>query len=109
MELIFEFAGDMVVIKIQGADVTFATSQTNFNQFVPIEAIRLTKEGILKEHPDLKDNPDMRNIAIKRFKEHIKNLGGENKIKDYVIEELENQGYILRTIKKEGFRPVKVK
>jgi hypothetical protein len=51
----------------------------------------------------------IRQEGLKRFKEHINNLGGEEKIKDYVVEELRKSGYVLKIIKKEGFRPIKVK
>ena len=111
MELTFEFAGDVVVVKIKGHDVTFATSITNFQTFVPIESIKLSEQEILKEHPDLKDLEfgEMRKEAIERFKTYLKKLDGENLIKDYVVLELEQQGYILKMIRREGFRPIKVR
>ena len=75
MILTFEFAGDFVKVKILGNNVTFASSP-NLNRYVPINFLRLTKEGILKEHPDLKDLSFqvMKEEAIKRFKEHITEL-----------------------------------
>jgi len=111
MELYFELAGDVVIVKIVGFNVTFATSQVELTQFYPIEALRLSKTGMLREHPDLKGMSewDMKLETIKRLKEHIKKLKTEDKIKDYIIEELSKQGYSIKMIKRKGFRPQKVK
>jgi hypothetical protein len=111
MELTFQLGNEMILVRILNRNITFATAQTNFQHFVPIDCLRLSKDGILKEHPDLKNLSDgkIRQEGLKRFKEHINNLGGEEKIKDYVVEELRKSGYVLKIIKKEGFRPIKVK
>jgi len=111
MEMVFELAGEIVIVKIQGRNILFSNSATQFNQFVPLEFLKLSKEGILKEFPDLKDKPEaeMRQEAIRRFKEYVKKLGGEKEICDYVRKEFENMGYKLKSIKKEGFREVKFK
>lgn len=111
MELVFELGAEVVIARIEGHNILFSNSQTNFQQFVPVENLKLSTEGILKEHPDLKGLPkgEMRQEAIKRLKEHIGNLGGENEVMDYIVEELKKCGYSLKVIKKKGFRPVKVK
>jgi len=111
MELVFQFGNEMIIIKIRDGTILFSNSTTNFQQFVTIDGLKLTKEGILKEHPDLKDlnDTEMKAEAIKRFKDHVKALGNENKIKDYVVKELGKSGYILKVVKKEGFRPIKIK
>jgi len=98
MQLVFEFGGDMVIVKIKDREVKFATSDTNFQQFVPIDNLKLDIQGILKEFPDLKGKPDreIRKEAVKRFKEKLDNLGGDMEIKDYVIKELRSRGYVLR-------------
>ncbi len=111
MKLTFELAGDITIVKIQGTNITFANSDTNFMQFVPIKLLRLSKDGIIKEHPDLKDLPynEMRDEAIKRFNEYVKKLEGEETIKDYVAKELEKFGWKLISIQKEGWRVKKIK
>ena len=109
MELYFKFGNEIVIVKIEGTNVLFANQMTNFQQYFPIAALKLNKEGILKEHPDLKDlgDEEIKSKGIERFKEHIKTLGNENRIKDYIVKELTNCGYVLQGFKKGGFRYVK--
>jgi hypothetical protein len=111
MLLIFEFAGDYVQIKIAGHNILFSTSQTNFQTWTPIDGLVLKKAGIIKQFPDLKDLElgEMRIEAIKRFKEHIKTFDNEFRIKDYLVKELTPQGYILKSVQREGHRPQKIK
>jgi len=111
MILTFVFADTIVKVKIDGHSVTFANADSNYLQFVPINCLRLTEEGILKEHPDLKDKPfgEMKKIAIERFKKFVSLLSNEETIKDYVIKELQNSGYKLKLVEKNGFRPQVIK
>jgi len=106
MKLIFELGGDFVFVKIEGKNVSFANSLTNFQQFVPIKFLKLSTEGILKEFPDLKELPEkeMKQEAIKRFRNHIKTLGGEEEVRRYIGKEFVGMGYTLKSIQKEGFR-----
>ena len=110
MLLVFKLADEFVKVKIETGSVTFSNSSFNFQMFVPIDNLKLSREGILKEHPDLKDmeENEMKTEAIKRFKEHIKNLGGENEIKSYVIKELNSSGYALKLIEQDGFRSKRI-
>jgi len=111
MMLTFELGGEVILVKVLGNNILFTTSETNFQQYAPIDGLRLSKDGILKENPDLKDlpNTELRKKAVERFKEHIKKLDNEGKIGDYLILELGKCGYQLKTIQKEGFRVKKVK
>lgn len=97
MELTFEFGNEVIIVRIKGHNVLFSTSQTNFQNFYPIEGLKLSKDGILKEHPDLKNLSDdeIRKEGIRRFKKKIVDLGGENEIKDYIVNELSSIGYSL--------------
>jgi len=111
MKLVFEFGGEYVFVIINGHNLLFSTSQTNFQQYAPIEGLALKKAGILKQFPDLKDMEpgEMRAEAIRRFKEHVKTLENEYRIKDYVVDELTKQGYILKSTQIDGHRAQKVK
>ena len=106
MELVFTYHGEPIIVKIEGHSVTFATQQHGINLFVPIERLQLSHEGIIKEHPDLKDwnYSDAKVEAIRRFKNHVQSLEGENRIKEYVTFELEKIGYKLISVKMNGFR-----
>ena len=66
---------------------------------------------MIKEHPDLKELSDneMRVEVLKRFKKKIGEMENQEKIKDYVIKELESQGYVLKMLRRKGFRPQKFK
>jgi len=76
-----------------------------------LERLRLSKSGILEEHPDLKDHtyPEMCAEAIRRFKVLLWGMDSEERIKEYVIKELNKYGYKLIKIEQEGFRPQKVR
>lgn len=111
MELSFQLGNEFIIVRIKGHSVTFANEFTHFTQFVPIDLLILSKQGILKEYPDLKDFPDgkLKEEAIKRFKEHIKNFQTENEIRDYIILDLAKHGWTLKNIRREGFRDVKIR
>ena len=108
MDLIFELGGDMALVRFSGNDVVFSTSDSNFQQYSPIEGLRLSRDGILKEFPDLKksnlSDGELRGEAVKRFKEKIRGFETDLETKEYLIEEFENMGYTLKTIKKKGWR-----
>ena len=103
IELIFEFAGDYVLVKIQGWNITFGN--TNYGtRLAPIECLRLDRSGVMNEFPDLKDDPNWRDEAIKRFKDKIKHMRSEEQIAEYIIEDLKKFGYIPKWKQKGGFR-----
>lgn len=110
MQLVFQLADEIVLIKILGNTIWFSNSSTNFQKFAPIEGLRLKKEGILKEFPDLEglELVEMRQKAIERFKDKIKTLDSEPRIKDYIVNEMIKMGYTLKSIQREGFRPEKI-
>lgn len=110
IKLLFELGNEIVIVMVEDNNVSFANYNTNYSQFVPIDKLRLNVQGILKEFPDLKDIPekDAHSEAIFRFKQHIKTLRDEDKIKDYVTNEFQKMGYTLKSIKRNGFRPINV-
>lgn len=111
MEITFQRAAEIVVVRIKGNHLLFSTITTNFQQFVPIDYLQLNVDGILKEFPDLKGMPvkEMRIEALSRLKEHIKGISGEEEIKKYILEELEKYGWDAILLKKDGFRPMRLK
>lgn len=70
--------------------------------------LQLDYNGVLLEHPDLKDNPEWKKIAIERLMAHVKSLGSEDKTIDYVVSELKPKGYKPLFKRKDGFRPIKL-
>jgi hypothetical protein len=109
MELVFKFGNEIVVVKIKGSQVTFTTMQSLLKTFVPIDALKLSRAGVIKEFPDLEDSEDWKQEAIRRFKKHIRSLTSEQQIMNYLIKDLEPHGYKLYSIRRDGFRTKKVK
>lgn len=103
IELIFERGPEIILIRIRGHDVTFSNSIQGAI-YSSIDGMKLDYEGVIKEHPDLKDREDWNKEAIKRFKEKIKSYENEKDTSNYIIKELKSIGYIPMYKKKQGFR-----
>lgn len=106
MRLLFNYGNEVVIVSIEGTNVTFANQQTAYNVFVPIDALKLSLSGIYKEFPDLQglEYNKAREETIKRFKDKISKMGNENEIAAYIMDDLQNYGYVLKSIIKNGFR-----
>lgn len=103
----FKIGGDMISVKVEGNNLFFFDIGTG--QIAPIEGLRFSKAGVLKEHPDLENNPDWRKIAIERLKEHMKKIRKEIDKIYYIKDELNKFGYEPINFAKKGFRPQKFK
>ena len=100
--LIFSFGTETIEVKIEKPNIFFRTSQ--FQQFGDIDGIKLNKQGVIKEFPDLKDNKDWEKITRERFKKKVKTMKTEKEIVDYVIKELTKYGYKILYSQEKGFR-----
>lgn len=98
----FRIGGDMISIKVEGNNLFFFDVGTG--QISTLEGIRFSKAGVLKEHPDLKDNPEWKKIAMERLKEHIKKFKTEMERIFYIKDELVKFGYEPLSYAKKGFR-----
>ncbi len=78
-------------------------------QITTIEGLKLNYAGVIKEHPDLKDNDDWRKEATKRLKKHMKNLTSEKAKMEYIKDELTKHGYDAMYYQRAGHRPTKFK
>jgi hypothetical protein len=101
--VIFQFGGEIVETRIENHNVFFRTSSYG-TQFVPFENLQLSKEGVIKEFPDLENDESWRQKAVNRFKDEMKRLGNESKIADYIIKELSKYGYVPKYKQRQGFR-----
>lgn len=106
--IVFQFRGQIIEVRIDGTNCLFRTDKFG-GRFFTIENLKLDKKGVIKEHPDLKDNDEWRTEAIKRFNEHLKKMGSEIERKDYVIEELSKCGYRPLYLQRTGFRQERIK
>lgn len=107
IQVLFELGGTRVGVEIEGESVIFFDYQSLLKS--PLEGLKLSYEGTIKEFPDLKDNPEWRSIATQRFKDHVKSLENEDKRCEYVISELKKIGYKPLYKHKKGFRIEKIK
>lgn len=103
----FILGSDYYEVIVDGTNVMFSDASTG--QVTTIEGIKLNKAGVVKEFPDLENNPEWNKIAVERFKEHVKKLGSENQRINYVIEEFRKIGYTPLTKQRAGWRPRKIK
>lgn len=107
IELIFYLGKDIILVRIEGNSVYFSNSEYG-QVYSDISGLKLNKEGVIREFPDLKLDLEWREKAIKRFKEHIRSLPNEGSVSDYVIKELRGQGYIPKFRQLKGFRREKI-
>ena len=105
--VIFSFINETVEVRIDNSNCLFRTQQFG-GALTPIENLRIDKNGALKEFPDLKDNPEWKQITIERFKEKMKGLKTEQERVNYVINDLKKYGYVPLYIQRAGHRPVKI-
>jgi hypothetical protein len=105
--VIFDFGGEPVEVRVHGYNCFFRTKQT-FGALAPIEALKLDKKGVVKEHPDLENDEEWRTKAITRFKDKLKEYNTEMERIKYLINDLKKYGYKPLYFQRDGHRPVKV-
>ena len=104
--IVFQFGSEVIEVRIKNSTCYFRTSQ--FQNYATIDGLKLDKLGVIKEFPDLKDNPDWRKISIERFKKKMKELKTEKEQAEYLISDLSKYGYVPKYLQREGHRPVKL-
>ncbi len=104
---IFQFGAEMIEVRIDGNNCLFRTKDYG-GALYPIDNLRLDKAGVIKEFPDLKDNEDWSEEAIKRFKEKLKGMKTMRKKMDYVVEDLKKYGYKPMYEQQDGCRTRKL-
>lgn len=105
--VIFNLGSEIVEVRVNGNQCLFRTGQYG-GAFVPIEGLKLVKGGVIKEHPDLKDEENWKQIAIERFKEKIKGYDTEMQRINYIIEDLKKFGYVPMYLQRHGHRTRKL-
>ncbi len=102
---VFQLAGDQVEVIVRGHEILFRDTSTSLT--TTIDGLRLSKSGVLKEFPELKDNNEWKRIAIKRLKEKIKAYKTEKERIMYIKDELVKYGYTPKFWQLGGHRPNK--
>lgn len=101
----FRLGGDIIEVIIDKENTLFR--DTSSMTTTTIQGLKLSKQGVIKEHPDLKDDEGWKKKATERLKQHIKKLKTEDRKINYVKEELEKHGYTPMYKQRAGWRPVK--
>jgi len=101
----FRIGGDLISVKVEENTILFFETATGLTS--TIEGLRLDKSGVLKEFPDLENDPEWKRKTIERFKEHIKKFPSEMKKINYVKDELKKHGYEPLYYMPKGWRPKK--
>ena len=106
-----QLVSNIFAIKVENKTVGFqeVKSLNNYSLFYPIEKLKLSVGGIIKEFPELKDKEpkEIREEGIKRLKEKLLYFNNEIEIAKYIVEDLRKHGYELKAYHKKGFRMIK--
>lgn len=103
----FRFGGDIIDAIYSNGSLMFLDVSTGI--LTTIEGLKISKQGVIKEFPDLEGNEDWKKISIERFKAHIKSFQTEEQVIDYTIEELKKYGYTALYKQRGGHRPKLIK
>lgn len=107
IDLIFSRADEIIFVRIKGNNITFRNSSSGMLES-SIDGLRFIKTGVVKEFPDLKDNPEWDSISKARFKDKIKSMENEDDIADYILSDLKKHEYKPMWKQKQGFRREKI-
>jgi len=88
-------SGDVVVLKVIGRDIIFGSISGGKMQYAPLEGLKFSIAGIVKEFPDLKGKPldHIRREGLECFKKHFWALASWEAKKNYLRKDLEGHGY----------------
>ena len=102
---VFELGPEQIEVIVDKDNMMFRDASTGTT--TTIHGLKLSKSGVVKEHPDLKDDIEWKKKAIERLKKHVKKFKTEDKKISYIKEDLERYGYTALYKQKAGWRPVK--
>ncbi len=103
----FRYGGEIVEVIVRWNDVLFYNTHSQMT--TPISGLKLSKAGVLKEFPELENNPDWKKIAIDNFNKLIRSMKTEMEKIEYIKDELKKYGYVPMFSQREGHRPIKFK
>jgi hypothetical protein len=104
IDTIFRFAGQVVLVRVKGNEITFGAKTSTSPMMAPIEGLKLDYTGTIREFPDLETSDNWREEAIVRFKTKVISLPTEDEKMEYIIKDLAKFGYEPLYLQKAGFR-----
>lgn len=108
IELLFKHNISFILVRIKGHNIEFANT-TYGAKVATFEGLALDYSGVIKEFPDLENDPQWRTKTIERFKTKINSMSSEDDIAFYIVDDLTKFGYKLLSKTKDGFRPVRIR
>ena len=102
------FNNEIVKVRITGNNILFGKASNN-GYMATIDKLQLSKSGVIKEFPDLKDDNNWRDKAIERFKKKVSDMNSEPEVAKYVVNDLAKFGYKPLKMTRSGFRPKNIK
>lgn len=106
--IIFRFGNEIVEVRITDDNLFFRNSTTG-NALYAFKDLKLSKEGVIKEFPFLKDDLEWKKKAVELFKKKLASFVTEREKVDYVVNDLKKYGYVPLYMQREGHRIEKFK
>ncbi len=101
----FRLGGENQEVIVRGNELLFFDIASGM--MTTLEGLKLSKNGSIKEFPDLKDDEDWKKKTINRLKEKMKTFNTELEKMEYVKGELIKHGYEPMFYQRAGYRPKK--
>ncbi len=102
----FRLGGDIIQTIVDRENTLFR--DTSSGTTTTIAGLKFDQAGVIKEHPNLKDDVDWKEKAIERLREHLKTFKTENRKINYIRDELVKHGYTPLFKQSDGFRRSKL-
>lgn len=102
---VFQLGSEQVEVIVDKENIMFRDAGSGTT--TTIHGLKLSKQGVITEHPDLKDDPEWKKKAIERLKKHLKKFKTELQKVNYIKDELEKHGYTPLYKQRAGWRPEK--
>jgi len=106
--ILFQRGNELIKIMFNSHTINIATNGMGVENRYPINSLKFSKEGVIKEFPDLKDDKDWKAKAIERFHVKFRKLSTDQDRENYLIKDLGKHGYIAIYKQKQGHRVIKV-
>ena len=104
IDVIMRMGPEFIIVRIQGHNISFGAKTGNNPLMATIDNIYLSHAGVIREFPELKDEPNWRVEAIAKFKDKIRELDNEEDIYKYVVGDLKKFGWLPVYRQKAGHR-----
>lgn len=101
----FMLGGEVVEVIVDSNNIMFRDAGSGTT--TTIHGLKLDKAGVIREHPDLKNDDEWKKKAIERLKIYIKKFKTEIQKINYIKDELEKFGYTPMYFQRAGHRPKK--